>query len=267
MDSAQVFDVHCHVHETPSAYDAIEPKAGEGAVVYCVQGTNYEDWSAVAQLKEKYGHRVIPAFGLHPWFVESVMSARIPASWREELKELITKHRGILGECGLDKIARNPSTGAVYPFEPQIGLLKEQLAIAHELNVPVSLHCVRAFGAMVDVLREMEKSGTLPPRIMLHSYSGSPDMLTQMLFKGKLGERIYVSFSHFVNGRNRDKSKACVRAVPASRLLVESDLHNAGATRSALSDIITLVSDARGWPLSKTCDILADNSRAFFKTE
>ncbi|KAJ1963923.1 hypothetical protein GGI12_001749 [Dipsacomyces acuminosporus] len=267
MDGIAVFDAHCHIHETPESYSAVESAAAGGKVAYCAQGTNYDDWQAVVELKSRYKEQIIPAFGLHPWFVERVASGQIPETWREDLGSLITKHRGILGECGLDKAARNPATGKVYPFEAQVGLLREQLELAHKLNVPVSLHCVRAFSAMHGILRDMEAKKTLPPRIMLHSYSGSPDMLQQMFFKGELGARIYVSFSHFVNSRNRAKSKACMAVVPASRLLVESDLHDARGTHPALASIVELVAEARGWDLSKTRDTLAGNSRAFFSND
>ncbi|KAJ2218176.1 Cut9-interacting protein scn1 [Coemansia sp. RSA 518] len=177
---------------------------------------------------------------------------------------MLTQHHAILGECGLDKAARNPETHQVYPFEPQIQLLETQLSIAHDLDIPVSLHCVRAFGALSDVLRKAESKGQLPPLLMLHSYSGSPDMLEQMFLKGELGRRTYVSFSSAVNGRNQTKSAKCIQIVPADRLLVESDLHGARATAAALETAIALVAEARGWSFSEAQLQLALNSRVFF---
>ncbi|KAJ1883401.1 Cut9-interacting protein scn1 [Coemansia sp. RSA 1722] len=256
-----VYDVHCHIHETPAAYGTLEEHPD---VVYCVQATNHADWQAVAELKTRYPDRIVPAFGIHPWFVERLETGVIPDTWEAELQQLVTQHGGIVGECGLDKIARNPETGNLYPFEPQIQLLKRQLQISTDLNVPVSLHCVRAFGAMVDVLREAEKQGWLPPRIMLHSYSGSADMLKQIFLKGELGKRVYVSFSQFVNGRNADKSTQCMQVVPENRILVESDLHKATDSIAALDDIVGFVCRARGWSSDDARERLAANSRHFF---
>ncbi|KAJ1720021.1 Cut9-interacting protein scn1 [Coemansia erecta] len=256
-----IYDVHCHIQETPASYGVLE---SQNNIRYCVQATNYVDWKDVVELKGRFGDMIIPAFGVHPWFVEKIKSGDIPSSWKDELRQLIGEHGGIVGECGLDKAARNRESNRVYPFAPQISLLKEQLEIACSLRVPVSLHCVRAFGALVDVLRDGQERGMLPPRIMLHSYSGSADMLRQIFCTGELGKRIYVSFSQFVNGRNVEKSTQCIQAVPEDRILVESDLHDAAAAGEALDSVIELVSQARGWSAGEARERLAANSRQFF---
>ncbi|KAJ2373180.1 Cut9-interacting protein scn1 [Coemansia sp. RSA 2607] len=256
-----IYDVHCHIQETPASYGVLELQEN---IRYCVQATNYVDWKDVVELKQRFGDKIIPAFGVHLWFVEKVESGDIPSNWKDELRRLIKEHGGIVGECGLDKVARNRESNKVYPFEPQIRLLKEQLEIACELDVAVSLHCVRAFGTLVDVLQDGQKRGMLPPRIMLHSYSGSADMLRQIFCKGELGKRIYVSFSHFVNGRNVEKSRQCIQAVPEDRILVESDLHDVAAAGEALASVIELVSQARGWSADEARERLACNSRLFF---
>ncbi|KAJ2908062.1 Cut9-interacting protein scn1 [Coemansia aciculifera] len=255
-----MFDVHCHIHES----DVLFSSSSNNKTVYCVQATQYTDWSRVAQLKEEHGDRIIAAFGLHPWFAHRVESGEIPETWRAELCLLVKKYGGIVGECGLDKAARSPDTGKPYPFEPQVSLLKAQLAIAHELGVSVSVHCVRAFGPLADILREAERDGSLPPRIMLHSYSGSPDMLQQLFLKGELGTRIYASYSHIVNGRNLQKTLQCIRATPQSRVLVESDLHDVSNTLPALDQAIAMVAEAYGWQLHETREKLTENARAFF---
>ncbi|KAJ2063813.1 Cut9-interacting protein scn1 [Coemansia sp. S146] len=261
MSAIDTFDVHCHIHETPATLGVLDNNKN---IAYCVQATRYTDWDSVAQLKEEYGDRIIPAFGLHPWFVEQVESGNIPETWRSKLKLLVTKHGGIVGECGLDKAARSPTTGKQYPFELQIAIFKAQLAIAHELDVPVSVHCVRAFGALVDALQAAEAVGTLPPRIMLHSYSGSPEMLQQLFLRGELGARVYTSYSRVVNGRNLQKTLQCIRVMPHSRVLVESDLHDASTTALALDQAIEMVAEAHGWLLDDARRQLAENAQAFF---
>ncbi|KAJ2659780.1 Cut9-interacting protein scn1 [Coemansia sp. RSA 1200] len=269
LSSLCIYDVHCHVHETPGSLHTIgtDRVFGSDSVVFCTQATQYTDWDDVVRFKERCQERAIPAFGLHPWFAERVESGEIPREWPDRLRELLQKHGGILGECGLDKVAKNPNTHKMYSLDPQIKVFREHLRIAYDLKVAISVHCVRAFGNLVDILKEEEANGTLPPRIMLHSYSGSPDMLRQILLKGRLGSHIYVSFSWFVNGRNEQKSRECIAAVPEDRLLVESDLHDAKNAFSALEHIVRLVADARGWELGDTCCRLAANSRAFFDIE
>ncbi|KAJ1730277.1 Cut9-interacting protein scn1 [Coemansia biformis] len=236
---AVVYDVHCHIHETPEALCVLDTlDTPERRTVFCVQATKYADWDDVIRLGEQHPGKVVPAVGVHPWCV--------------------------LGECGIDKAARSPETHQVYPLDLQLQVFVTQLAIAHEVGVPVSIHCVRAFGQLADVLRDAERRHALPPRIMLHSYSGSPDMLQQVFFNGELGTRVYVSFSTAVNGRGRAKSMQCIRVAPADRLLVESDLHCAHTALPALDGAVDLVAEARGWLVPEARRVLARNSRAFF---
>ncbi|KAJ2770707.1 Cut9-interacting protein scn1 [Coemansia nantahalensis] len=259
------YDVHCHIHETPEALGVLdEPDAPQHRTVFCVQATKYTDWGDVIQLGKRYPGRVLPAVGLHPWFVEGVQSGEVPATWAAELRGLLVQHGCALGECGLDKVARNPATGRQYPLDLQLRVFEEQLAIAHEVGVPVSVHCVQAFGLLADALRGAEQRRALPPRIMLHSYSGAPDMLRQIFFRGELGKRVFVSFSAMVNGRNRQKSMECIRAAPAERLLVESDLSRADTAAEALDAVVGLVAEARGWTMPEARSTLASNARLFF---
>merc|ERR1711933_699598 len=81
------------------------------------------------------------------------------------------------GEIGLD---RNTHYGAF--FDHQVYVLREQLRLAAELHRPVSLHSVRADGALVDCLRaEVKEHRSLPPTICLHSFAGSVDTLKSII--------------------------------------------------------------------------------------
>lgn len=52
------------------------------------------------------------------------------------------------------------------------------------VNVQVSLHCVQAYGHLRDCLAQLTPV-TAPPRIMLHSYGGSPDMVKSFTSLGQ----------------------------------------------------------------------------------
>ncbi|KAM0484534.1 hypothetical protein ACHAPX_001960 [Trichoderma viride] len=105
-----------------------------------------------------------------------------------------------------------------------------------------------------------------PPRICLHSYSGSADTLKQW-FHPAVPSQIFVSFSTAVNlgtDGGRAKLEAVVRAVPDDRVLVESDLHMAGEEAEAmLEDMYRLVCEIKGWDLEGGVRTIGKNFQKF----
>ncbi|KAL7962879.1 Metallo-dependent hydrolase [Trichoderma compactum] len=105
-----------------------------------------------------------------------------------------------------------------------------------------------------------------PPRICLHSYSGSADMLKQW-FHPSVPSTVFVSFSTAVNmSTNGGKTKlaAVVRAVPDDRILVETDLHTAGGEAEALlEDMYRLVCEIKGWQLEHGVSTIGANFGRF----
>jgi TatD DNase family protein len=85
---------------------------------------------------------------------------------------LVNNPRAFCGEIGIDKVAKYWPTGIV-EFDLQLEAFKAQLALAARLKRPVSVHCVQAHGALVDILRAAKDE--LPPAIALHSFSGKVD--------------------------------------------------------------------------------------------
>jgi len=54
-----------------------------------------------------------------------------------------------VGEIGLDK----GSHGKTIDFGDQVEVFQRQLELAKELEKPVSVHCVRAFGDLLEILK------------------------------------------------------------------------------------------------------------------
>ncbi|KAF5450564.1 hypothetical protein F2P56_030899 [Juglans regia] len=209
----KLFDAHCHLqdprilsrapHLIATAFDA-------GVVRFAVNGVSEKDWHLVKQMGEKYTS-VIPCFGLHPWYV----AERTP-NWFNTLKECLeSTPSAAVGEIGLDKGSR----GKEIDFSDQIDVFRQQLELARELNKPVSVHCVRAFG---DLLQIMKSIGSFPAGVILHSYLGSAELVPEF---AKLGA--YFSFSGYLMSLEARKAKKMLRAVPSERILLESDAPDA----------------------------------------
>jgi TatD DNase family protein len=165
--------------------------------------TRPEDWQAVEELAA-LDDRIIPFWGIHPWYAEKVKKG-----WDAELERFVKSRQAGIGEIGLDKV--RPGNG----LGKQIEVFRRQLEIASHLSLPVSIHCVQAWGDLVKILREHPPA---PARLMIHSYHGSAETLRELV---KLGA--FISFSwKWLRGGTPDMT-ALVREVPDERLLLETD--------------------------------------------
>ena len=186
-------------------------------------------------------------------------------------------------------------------MQHQQTIMLAQARLAGELCRPVSLHGVQAHGVLYDAVSALwkghekhvpsrrekrmmapgaedsdsdadEHDGTagrgkpFPPRICLHSYSGSVEALKQWLHP-TAPSKVYISFSTAINlgtEASRDKFADVVRAVPDGHILVETDLHTAGEDMdAALEDMYRRVCDVKGWGLEEGVRRIGRNFEEF----
>ncbi|RMZ71838.1 DNase family Scn1 [Pyrenophora seminiperda CCB06] len=109
-----------------------------------------------------------------------------------------------------------------------------------------------------------------PPRICLHSYSGSPSIFAQYC-NPAIPAQIFISFSTAINLSDTPTDSSTpqnfidmINTVPDHMLLVESDLHTAGQEMDKrLADIVTRICKIKEWSLEKGVEILGRNWRRF----
>ncbi len=147
---------------------------------------------------------VLPCFGVHPWYVNT-----LSPTWEENLGRYLGLIPSGVGEIGLDFTSSAPDR------QLQEAVFVSQLAMAHDLRLPVSIHIRKAWDSFIRILKHI---GPLNGGGLIHSFSGSCDMVP-------LFERynLHISFSGAVtNPRNKKVGKA-VKAVSPGRLLMETD--------------------------------------------
>jgi TatD DNase family protein len=115
-----------------------------------------------------------------------------------------------IGELGLD-LFRDKN------LEQQFAMLRPQLDLAVELDLPMIIHCRDAAEPMLAELRERAGRGACPRGVM-HCWSGTPEEMAGFLELG-----LYISFSGNVTYPKAADTHACARLVPADRFLVETD--------------------------------------------
>ncbi|XP_043719403.1 uncharacterized metal-dependent hydrolase YabD [Telopea speciosissima] len=227
----KLFDSHCHLQD-PRIYhlapQIIRTAFDSGVLHFAVNGVSEKDWSVVKQMDEQY-HCIVPCFGLHPWYVAD----RSP-NWLNSLRNFfeITPWAAV-GEIGLDKGSR----GKEINFIEQVQVFRQQLELAKGLQRPVSVHCVRAFGDLLEIL---QSAGPFPAGVILHSYLGSAEMVPEL---AKLGA--YFSFSGYLMSMKPQKAKRMLKSVPTERILLESDAPDA-LPKSNLDSLFWVHRDGSG---------------------
>ena len=275
LPASAIFDAHCHWHLDGDSTDRSVALASSLAGA-AFTSTEPPDWDAAAlAAAEASAASGSPrdsgfglALGLHPWWAHHHPIDAPDAVWLDRLRaELASRPLAIVGEIGLDRVAVPMDARGVKIGEPdyanQTRCFEAQLALAAELGRPVAVHCVRAYGDMGDIFRARE---TFPPRVLMHSYGGTVAFLEGLTRMRRWGPRFYFGFSSVVNLRS-PKTQDVVRAVPADRLLVESDLVSPENAEAELREMVAFVARARGWTAEEAARITRENARRFYGAE
>lgn len=201
-----LLDAHAHLQDPIllSRADEVLWRARQAGVCRIVcNGSSQDDWPAVLELAGR-SEAVIPAFGLHPWYVGGRSAA-----WMDDLQRCLDAVPSSVGEIGLDRWLEPRDESA------QEEVFRLQLDVARQRDLPVTVHCLRAWGWLLDVLRDERP---LPAGLILHAYGGAPDLLDELI---RLNA--YVSFACSVLHPNAKRARASLAAAPADRILLETD--------------------------------------------
>lgn len=202
-----MIDAHNHLQDArlaPWLPQIMEELSAMGMRTVVVNGTREEDWTAVAALAARYAW-VMPSYGLHPWYV-----AMRSADWMAVLEGFLDRHPGCgVGEIGLDRWIEGHDVAV------QEECFRAQLGVATERGIPMTIHCLRAWGALWEILRET----AVPARgFLLHAYGGPAEMVRGFVERGA-----YFSFSTSFLHERKAAQREVFRQIPEERILVETD--------------------------------------------
>jgi TatD DNase family protein len=216
-----LYDAHEHFHFdplTPHRAALLSDLRTVGLQRAVVNATNEDEWPVVAALAREHAW-IVPSHGIHPWDC-----GNRSAGWLDGLRStLLADPAAGIGEIGLDRWIidgvrpDDPRIAGlrVAPLDEQSAVLAAQLALAAELDRAVSIHCVQAFGALLDVLKQTPR----PARgFLLHGYGGPAEMIPAFADLGA-----YFSFNIEMLQPRLAARMENFRTIPADRLLVETD--------------------------------------------
>ncbi len=202
----KLFDTHAHLND--EAFDAdreavIESLAEYGVVRVIDVACDVRTVDKTIELLEKYPF-IYGTAGMHPHDASAMDNALM-----DRLKQVLSHKKMLaLGEIGLDYH---------YDFSPrevQRKWFAEQLELARELDMPVTLHIREAFGDCMDILKA-HKNGL---RGVMHCYSGSVETAYECLDLG-----LAFSFGGAVTFKNAKKPIEVIEKLPLESILLETD--------------------------------------------
>lgn len=185
-------------------------------------------------------------------------------SYTKEIEEKLIQQLTLpkvvaLGEIGLDYHWMED------PKDVQDKVFRRQIAIAKEMNLPISIHTREALEDTYKVLKEedIRSIGGI-----MHSFSGDDEWAKRFLDLG-----MHVSFSGVVTFKNAPEVQAAAKVVPLDKLLVETDApylapmpyrgkrNEPGYTRYVAEKIAEL----RDLPLAEIAQQTTENAHRLFR--
>jgi TatD DNase family protein len=196
-----VTDTHAHLDACAAPADELIARAREAGVERIVSvGSGLASCRETLAIAARHSG-VYAALGIHPH-----QAAEPEASRLDELRELLADERAVaVGETGLD-FYRDYA-----PHDRQRELFARQLELAADLGKTVVVHTRAASEETAAALDLFE--GT----VVLHCFS-APELLPVALDRG-----YYLSFAGNVTYPKAEELREAARAVPADRLLAETD--------------------------------------------
>ena len=206
---APLVDSHCHLvfRNFEEDLDAVRERwreAGVRALVHaCVEPSEIPAIRALADRLPELRYSV----GVHPLDTEH---------WQQDTAAVLERaarddERVVaIGELGLDLFRQKN-------LDDQLQVLRPQLDLAVELDLPVIIHCRDAAEPMLQELRQRAERDACPRGVM-HCWGGTPEEMRGFLELG-----LFISFSGTVTFPKAGDTHACAREVPAERYLVETD--------------------------------------------
>lgn len=203
-----MFDSHNHLQSArfgkPGGEMVMEMRE-EGITGCVVNATQEADWESVAVLARDFPCFVFPAYGIHPWFADTVEEG-----WEERLREkLLADPVATVGEVGVDGWVETPG------MEAQLAVFVKQAELSAELGRVMTVHCLKAWEPLFGA---MDRAAAWPEKFLMHSFGGPAVVADRLLKKGA-----WFSFSgHFLHP-HKAKVLEVFRNLPEDRILLETD--------------------------------------------
>jgi TatD DNase family protein len=202
-----MIDSHCHLDDPRFAddLDAVLERAAAASVTRILTigtGDGPPEIDRAVRLAERYP-QLYASIGVHPHD-----AAKVTPQTYDDLRALGSHGKVIaFGEIGLDYH---------YDFSPrdiQREVFIEQLKLARDVSLPITIHTREAWEDTIAVLKQHWSS----PGIM-HCFTGEPAQAQEALDLG-----FYLSYGGVLTFKTAENVRESARITPDDRLLIETD--------------------------------------------
>ena len=203
-----MIDSHCHINDElykNNSAEYIKEAEKAGVFQFLVVGFDEKSSELALDIANK-NLSCFAAVGIHPSDAK-----RANPDDLDKIKELAKSDKVIaIGEIGLDYYWKKDEEIK----EQQKEYFKKQIAIANELNLPISIHCRDAIEDCLQILKEnpVKRGG------IMHCYAGSLEMSNEFI---KLG--FLLGFGGTVTFKNSVRPKEVAKNVPSNSYVLETD--------------------------------------------
>ena len=222
-------DSHCHLDspEFDADRDEVVAQAKALGVEAIINLPGHVDHFAQAKAtRERYGCLI--GFGIHPMWVAGP-AGQSPREHIAVLRDWVTREKPeLIGEIGLDFFVPD------FNQSEQEWFFAEQLKIARDFDLPVSLHVRRSQDHILKHLRRVKVRGGFA-----HAFNGSAQQAAEFV---KLG--FCLGFGGTATFPQAQRVRALLHDVPLENVVVETD-----APDIPPSFLGTMGSDARNSPV------------------
>ncbi|MGX7244151.1 TatD family hydrolase [Enterococcus quebecensis] len=202
-----IFDSHTHLNAEQFNEDipeTIERAKELGVTEMAVVGFDTPTIEKSLALSQQY-KEIQSIIGWHP-----TEAGSYTPEIEKKLQQLLTTPKVVaLGEIGLDYYWMED------PKEVQDRVFRRQIAIAKEMNLPISIH---TRDAMEDTYKILKEEDIRDIGGIMHSFSGDPEWMKKFLDMG-----MHISLSGVVTFKKALEVQEVAKAVPLDHLLVETD--------------------------------------------
>lgn len=202
-----LFDTHCHLNVDAFEEDVeetIERAKELGVSKFAVVGFDTETIKNSLELSQAHPE-IYSIIGWHP-----TEAGSYSPDIQESLIQLLGQDKVVaMGEMGLDYYWNTS------PKEVQEKVFRQQIQIAKDLKLPISIHMRDAIEDTYRILKEEDVSSIGG---IMHSYSGDVDYMKRFLDLG-----MHISLSGVVTFKKAVEVHEVAKVVPLDRLLIETD--------------------------------------------